>query len=155
MVSSPVTSATFPNKGNELEEYIVVEKRNMKAKTATRQVWMHDIAQRALNRWIAEIRRRRHFHKNHYLFYRPSEPWRPITRHTAWRVYKKAYEAAGIRGKVGTHSCRKTFGVAAHELAEGDYTITSELLGHSNPANTKTYLNIQQKTLDDIVRRMT
>ena len=59
----------------------------------------------------------------------------PMHRQTAHDILKKAFIAAGLNGKLATHSLRKSFAQRVYEHS-GDIYLVQELLGHRNVATT-------------------
>jgi len=71
-----------------------------------------------------------------------------LTRVQAHRILKKAYDKAGITGKVTTHSMRKTVANKVYS-ATGDLFVVKEVLGHKNLATTQQYLGVGMDRLFD------
>ncbi|RKU07811.1 recombinase XerD [Candidatus Poribacteria bacterium] len=65
----------------------------------------------------------------------------PMHRQTAHQMLKKAFIAAGLNGKIATHSLRKSFAQRVYEQS-GDIYLVKELLGHRNVATTQQYLGV-------------
>ena len=65
----------------------------------------------------------------------------PMHRQTAHQMLKKAFIAAGLNGKIATHSLRKSFAQRVYEKS-GDIYLVKELLGHRNIATTQQYLGV-------------
>ena len=59
-----------------------------------------------------------------------------LNRQTAHDMLKKAFMAAGLNGKIATHSLRKSFAQRIYEES-GDIYLVQELLGHRNVATTQ------------------
>ena len=90
------------------------------------------------------------WHRRHYSSIaskRPLFPSRhksgtvPMHRQTAHQMLKKAFIAAGLNGKIATHSLRKSFAQRVYEKS-GDIYLVKELLGHRNIATTQQYLGV-------------
>ena len=75
----------------------------------------------------------------------------PIQRIHAWRILNNAANKVGIKGEIGTHSLRKTFGYFMYEYCGKDITIVQKLLGHTSPQHTLRYIGILQDDLDEII----
>ena len=73
----------------------------------------------------------------------------PLSRAQAWRIMNIAARVAGIKGEIGTHSMRKTFGYWAYKKGV-DLSIIQQLLNHSSPAVTLRYIGITQDQLDQV-----
>ena len=65
----------------------------------------------------------------------------PLHRQSAHQMLKKAFIAAGLNGKIATHSLRKSFAQRVYEQS-GDIYLVKELLGHRNVATTQSYLGV-------------
>ena len=67
----------------------------------------------------------------------------PITRQQAYRIINHAAKEAGITGKIGTHTLRKTFGY--HALRKGiAISILMSIYHHHSPAETLRYLGVDK-----------
>jgi len=64
-----------------------------------------------------------------------------MNRQTAHDMLKVAFMAAGLNGKIATHSLRKSFAQRVYEHS-GDIYLVQELLGHRNVATTQKYIGI-------------
>ena len=65
----------------------------------------------------------------------------PMHRQTAHAILKKAFIAAGLNGKLATHSLRKSFAQRLYDKS-GDIYLVQELLGHRNISTTQNYLGV-------------
>ena len=90
------------------------------------------------------------WHRRHYRSVaskRPLFPSRhnsgtvPINRQTAHDILKDAFIAAGLNGKLATHSLRKSFAQRLYDKT-GDIYMVQELLGHRNISTTQNYLGV-------------
>lgn len=72
-----------------------------------------------------------------------------ITRQQAYEIINSAARAVGIRGAIGTHTLRKTFGYWAYQSGV-DITRIQKLLNHSAPSVTLAYIGITKDELDEI-----
>ena len=73
-----------------------------------------------------------------------------MNRRTAHAVLKVAFEAAGLNGKLATHSMRKSFAQRLYEET-GDIFAVQEVLGHKSVATTQAYLGVNYASLKDAV----
>ena len=64
-----------------------------------------------------------------------------MNRQTAHDMLKKAFMAAGLNGKLATHSLRKSFAQRLYDKT-GDIYLVQELLGHRNISTTQKYLGV-------------
>ena len=77
----------------------------------------------------------------------------PMNRQTAHEMLKKAFTAAGLNGKLATHSLRKSFAQRVYEES-GDIYLVQELLGHKNVATTQKYIGVNYATARETVEAM-
>ena len=85
--------------------------------------------------------------------YDPLAPTRPLfpsrnkrgrvamNRQTAHEMLKEAFLAAGLNGKIATHSLRKSFAQRIYEES-GDIYLVQELLGHRSVSTTQKYIGV-------------
>ena len=64
-----------------------------------------------------------------------------MNRQTAHEMLKQAFIAAGLNGKLATHSLRKSFAQRVYEQS-GDIYLVQELLGHRSVNTTQKYLGV-------------
>ena len=60
----------------------------------------------------------------------------PMNRQTAHEMLKQAFIAAGLNGKLATHSLRKSFAQRVYEQS-GDIYLVQKLLGHRSVSTSK------------------
>ena len=77
-----------------------------------------------------------------------------MNRRTAHAVLKVAFEAAGLNGKLATHSMRKSFAQRLYDRT-GDIFAVQEVLGHKNVATTQAYLGVNYASLREAVEAIT
>ena len=68
-----------------------------------------------------------------------------MNRQTAHEMLKIAFTAAGLNGKLATHSLRKSFAQRLYEESSDIYLV-QELLGHRNVATTQKYIGVNYTT---------
>ena len=73
-----------------------------------------------------------------------------LDRRMAHQALKTAFEAAGLNGKLATHSMRKSFAQRLYDRT-GDIFAVQEVLGHKNVATTQAYLGVNYKSLKEAV----
>ena len=100
------------------------------------------------------------WHTDHYGDIEPSRPLFPsrqgnaaMDRRMAHTVLKTAFEAAGLNGKLATHSMRKSFAQRLYEQTNDIYAV-QEMLGHKNVATTQKYLGVNYASVRDAVEKM-
>jgi site-specific recombinase XerD len=69
-----------------------------------------------------------------------------LSRSQAHRILEKAFQQAGLNGKLATHSLRKTFAQRLYD-ASGDIFLVQELLGHKSVETTQAYLGVSYKKM--------
>ena len=99
------------------------------------------------------------WHQEKYKTIAPSRPLFPsrnkngsvaMNRQTAHEMLKKAFQAAGLNGKLATHSLRKSFAQRVYEES-GDIYLVQELLGHRNVSTTQKYIGVNYATARETV----
>ncbi|MDE0397691.1 MAG: tyrosine-type recombinase/integrase [Candidatus Poribacteria bacterium] len=122
---------------------LLFEKAVVKGGEVSRAVPVNQDGRRAIDDLIAWHRQ---YYENTYES-RPLFPSRhnagrvPMHRQTAHDVLKKAFIAAGLNGKLATHSLRKSFAQRLYDKT-GDIYLVQELLGHRNISTTQKYLGV-------------
>ena len=90
------------------------------------------------------------WHREKYAPLSPSRPLFPsrnqkgtvaMNRQTAHDMLKAAFMAAGLNGKIATHSLRKSFAQRVYEQS-GDIYLVQELLGHRSVSTTQKYIGV-------------
>ncbi len=87
-----------------------------------------------------------------YIFSRTNGE-KPITREAVWQRLNKYAREAGLKGQIGTHTLRKTFGYQLYKKGV-DITRIQYILNHSSPKITLRYIGITQEEVDDIVENL-
>ena len=99
------------------------------------------------------------WHTGHYGAIAPKRPLFPsrqggaMDRRMAHAVLKAAFEAAGLNGKLATHSMRKSFAQRLYEQTNDIFAV-QEMLGHKNVATTQKYLGVNYASVRDAVEKM-
>lgn len=102
------------------------------------------------------------WHKDTYNTSAPTRPLFPsrnkngsvaMNRQTAHEMLKKAFERAGLNGKLATHSLRKSFAQRLYDES-GDIYLVQELLGHKNVSTTQKYLGVNYASARQACERM-
>jgi integrase len=74
---------------------------------------------------------------------------KPITKIQAYRQLQKAGDMAGV-DSIGTHTMRKTFGYHFYK-ATHDIAMLQDILNHSTPKITLTYIGINKEEKDNVL----
>jgi integrase len=135
----------------KLTDRISVARRNMKKKREGRTVALHPEAREALRKWVKRLRARGHKAPETFVFRSREGGNSPITRKSAWRMLKAAYAAAGLTGKLGTHTMRKTFAKRVHKALGNDLLKTQKALGHASVESTVSYLDVDGGEIEDAI----
>ena len=101
----------------------------------------------------------------HFERYKNVDPTRPLfpsrngqgtramTRIAAHNALKDAFEAAGLNGKLGTHSLRKSYAQRLYEQTNDIYAV-QEMLGHKKVVTTQQYLGVNYASVRDASEAM-
>ena len=101
----------------------------------------------------------------HTKLYGDADPTRPLfpsrngqgsksmTRIAAHNALKEAFEAAGLNGKLGTHSLRKSYAQRLYEQTNDIYAV-QEMLGHKSVVTTQRYLGVNYASVRDASEAM-
>ena len=131
---------------------LLFDKSIVKGGEISRAVPVNSDGRRAISEIIA-------WHKEKYNTIAPSRPLFPsrnkngsvaMNRQTAHEMLKKAFQAAGLNGKLATHSLRKSFAQRVYEES-GDIYLVQELLGHRNVSTTQKYIGVNYATARETV----
>ena len=76
-----------------------------------------------------------------------------MTRKAASEVLKNAFEAAGLNGKLGTHSLRKSYAQRLYEQTSDIYAV-QEMLGHKSVVTTQQYLGVNYASVREASEAM-
>ncbi|NMA68040.1 MAG: tyrosine-type recombinase/integrase [Desulfitobacterium sp.] len=68
----------------------------------------------------------------------------PITRQQAYRIINQAARDAGVLGKIGTHTLRKTFGYHAFR-AGVTISLLMKIFHHYSPSETLKYIGVDKE----------
>lgn len=140
-----------------VKDRIVVWRRHMKGKRSSRDILVNEASRQALRNWLLELKQRGVIHKDDYIFYSHKDSRQPISRARAWQIIHGICKSAGMPGRIGTHSMRKTFANNIYQffksqLAAGKeidpFRATSKALGHSDIRSTDQYLSFLDEEID-------
>lgn len=82
-----------------------------------------------------------------------TRPDKAIARKTAYNDINAVARAVGVKGPIGCHTMRKTFGYHQYKM-DGDIAFLQEWFNHSSPAITLRYIGIDQDRRRKKVNRM-
>ena len=83
----------------------------------------------------------------------PSQKGGPMKRQAAHKIFKKAFEKAGLNGKLATHTLRKTFAQRLYQQCNDIYMV-KEMLGHKSVATTQAYIGVNYISVQEAVEAM-
>ncbi|MBI4847897.1 MAG: tyrosine-type recombinase/integrase [Nitrospirae bacterium] len=121
-----------------------LRKQQVKGKKEARAIPLNQAAKDAIQELVEWLSYHYGITKDTPLF--PSQKGDRITRIQAHRILKRAYSAAGLTGKVTTHSLRKSFGTKVYTVTK-DIMVAKELLGHKSVATTQKYIGVGMDAL--------
>ena len=74
-----------------------------------------------------------------------------LERYAVYYIIKNACEKAGIKGKIGTHTLRKTFGYHHYKKFK-DIAMLQKIFNHSSPQVTLRYIGIEEDEIFESYR---
>lgn len=75
---------------------------------------------------------------------------KPISRVQAWNIINEVANAVGVKGPIGTHTLRKTFGYHFYQRTK-DVAMLQHIFGHSSPSITLRYIGINDDMMDEML----
>lgn len=126
---------------------IVYWRRRTKGQRTSRVIDVHAELRRVLDRYIRQERGTEPGALFRAMQSGPSNrPDLRLSRTQASRIFRKAFDGAGLRERTGSHSLRKTF---AQLLADDDQPlpVIQDLLGHANVQTTREYFRVSEASL--------
>lgn len=155
-----LTLGDLLDKDGAIKDRVTVARRNMKGKKSGRSVILNDKGKEAITPWLEVLRGMGVVHKDDFVFV-PDSGDGVISRYHAWRILTRAYRAAGLSGKLGTHAMRKTFANNVYEhllmrASRGEqvdpFRATSKALGHEDIKSTDKYLSFRTEDIDQSIQ---
>ena len=134
---------------------LLFDKSIVKGKEHSRAVPVNRDGRQAIDQLIA-------WHRKEYRSIAKARPLFPsrngqgnkrMSRRAAHNVLKHTFEAAGLNGKLASHSLRKSFAQRLYDHT-GDIYAVQEMLGHQNIATTQKYLGVNYQNVRDVVEAM-
>ncbi len=125
---------------------LLFQKRIVKGKETARMIPVNADGRQAITELIQ-------WHKEQFGNMDPRRPLFPSRKHLraisrvqAHRILEKAFQSAGLNGKLASHSMRKTYSQRLYD-ATGDIFMVKEALGHKSVETTRQYLGVSYKKL--------
>ena len=120
---------------------LLFQKDIVKGKETARMIPVNSDGRKAISELIA-------WHKGQFFNLDPKRPLfisrkgnKAISRVQGHRILEKAFQEAGLNGKLATHSMRKTYAQRMYD-ATGDIHLVKECLGHKSVVTTQKYLGV-------------
>ena len=85
-----------------------------------------------------------------YLF-KSNQTNEAISRVQAYRIINEACKKKHIKGNIGTHSLRKTFGYHFYQKTK-DIVLLQNIFNHSSPKITMRYIGLNQEVIDNSLK---
>ncbi len=126
----------------DVAERVSVARRNTKGRREGRSVALHAAARAAVDTWVEEAS----LVAEEPLF--KSREGGAITRNAAYKILKGAFSRAGVTGRTGTHSLRKTFAAKMYAALDRDLVKVKAALGHRDINSTVSYLSFEASEVD-------
>lgn len=128
--------------GKEIKEFIYIDDLNngadSKSSNEQKAYFLNNSVKKELRKYFSQ----HDFTECDFLF-KSKKNNQPITRQQAYRIINSAAKEAGIQGKVGTHTLRKTFGYHAYRKGIA-ISIIMSIYNHHSSAETMRYLGIER-----------
>lgn len=118
---------------------VKVLRRFIKEKKGSREIPLHPEAMAQVEIYVKTL-------KGPELF--PSRMGGRITRFTAHKILKDAFNKAGLKGALATHSMRKSFAKKVYAALGNDLISLRDALGHSHVNTTMDYVQVNQQDID-------
>ncbi len=116
----------------------------MKGKLSSREVPLSAVLRAQIAAYLETVP------KDQVYLFQSRQEGKALSRIQAWRAITTAARAAGLKGKIGTHSARKSLARKAYAASGKDLVVTQKVLGHKNVNSTIAYLNLDSETLADV-----
>lgn len=128
--------------GKEIKEFIYIDDLNngadSKSGNEQKAYFLNNSVKKELRKYFSQ----HDFTECDFLF-KSKKNNQPITRQQAYRIINSAAKEAGIQGKIGTHTLRKTFGYHAYRKGIA-ISIIMSIYNHHSSAETLRYLGIER-----------
>ncbi len=131
-----------------IAQRVSVARKNMKKKVEGRTVLIHPEVREAFALWLVQLY---YMTPECFVFQSRTGPNAAISRVQAYRLLSRACDNAGLSGKLGTHSMRKTFADKIYDRLGHDLIKTQRALGHKNINSTVSYLSFREEEIDEAI----
>ncbi|MEK3852995.1 tyrosine-type recombinase/integrase [Cytobacillus sp. FSL H8-0458] len=128
--------------GKEIKEFIYIDDLNNGAESKNSNEQKAYFVNNSVKKELKKYFSQHDFTECDFLF-KSKKNNQPITRQQAYRIINSAAKEAGIQGKIGTHTLRKTFGYHAYRKGIA-ISIIMSIYNHHSSAETLRYLGIER-----------
>jgi integrase len=129
--------------GGKVSDYLTVPRRSVKGRTAGRFLPLRPDVSKAIGDLVEELARRSPVLATpHSYLFAGRFPASRLSRCAGWKIYKRAFRAAGISGGGGTlasHVGRKTLASKVWKKTR-DILLLRDVLGHSEARTSERYV---------------
>ncbi|WP_062105408.1 tyrosine-type recombinase/integrase [Bacillus niameyensis] len=119
--------------GNQGKEFLIVPDRKSGEQNT---FYLNNRIQIALERYLKNSELK----QSDYLF-KSKRNEKPVTRQQAYRIINSAAKEAGVEGKIGMHTLRKTFGYHAYRKGVA-ISILMAIFHHKSRSETLKYIDV-------------
>lgn len=139
--------------GAAVVERVTVRKAHMKKKTSERTMPLHQDARAALAEWLNVMQAEGWLSPESFVFRSRKGGNRAISRVQAWSLLHEAADSNELlgRGRIGTHSMRKTFANKVYDFLGHDIYRLKHAMGHRDIKATEAYLSFRESDIDAAV----
>lgn len=128
-----------------------VKKHNMKGKISGRNVQLNDKCQEVLVNYANHYNL---WNKNPNIALWFSRKSDRMSEKAAYNVYHKIFAECEIRGKLGTHTSRKTFAKKCFNSLDRNIFDLQKAMGHRSVASTQSYIESNDEKVSDAIANL-
>lgn len=137
-------------KNGQLVPAVTVHKRNTKGKQQGRSMPLNKAAKSALLPWVKRMLADGYGPETP-LFFVIRKGVKRLRRQHAWQIIHDACMKAGLLGKLGTHTLRKSFADRIYDLLGRDLVRLQKALGHKWVSSTAAYVSFKDEELTNAI----
>ena len=141
------------NDYNIKESFFIIEQKSRPKKGRT--VFINDMLKYSILEYYEYLINNNLFNFEDYIFKSRKGKNKSISRIQAWQILNDSAELVGIKGNIGTHTLRKTFGYWAYKKNNVDIFTLMKILNHSNISTTLRYIGIDKEEIRTIFKKLT
>jgi len=137
-------------KAGKALDAVYIAKRKCKGKKEGKNIVLTTSLQKLIKEYIISLKT---IDYNSFLF-KSNKGSKAISIIQAYRIIQNASNLAGVTGKVGTHSMRKTFANVIHLKLGSNLLKTQKALHHKNVNSTVQYISLDQQEINQAILSM-